>query len=144
MVSHLVSATNAVWALFIGGALIHPVAVAMDKLLGRRGKHDTDNPLGPLAFASTIWLIFCLPIAYAVSTLNLSWFFPAMLMVIGGRYLTFATVFGLKTYWALGGTLAVAAYLLVRNDASPTLGAFAGSAIEFVFAAVLFVMARAR
>jgi hypothetical protein len=38
---------------------------------------------------------------------NLSWFFPAMLMVIGGRYLSFAVVYGLRTYWALGASLAV-------------------------------------
>lgn len=144
-VSWLVSATNAVWALFIGGALIHPIAVTMDKLLGRRGKHDPNNPLGTLAFASTIWLIFCLPLAYVVSTVNVSWFFPAMLLVIGGRYLTFAVVFGEKVYYVLGGSLALAAYLLYKIGASATLGAFAGSAIEFVFAGALFLIAiRAR
>lgn len=140
-VSLMVSATSAVWALFIGGALIHPVAVVMDKLLGCRGKHDPKNPLGPLALASTFWLIFCLPIAYVVSTVNVAWFFPAMLLVIGGRYLTFAVLFGLKFYWVLGVALAVAAYLLVRSGASPTLGAFAGSAIEIIFSVVLFLMA---
>ena len=135
------SAANAVWALFIGGALIHPVSVLMDKLLGRRGKHDPKNPLSPLALASTLWLIFCLPVAYVVSTANLSWFFPAMLLVIGGRYLTFAVVFGLQIYWALGLSLATAAFLLVKINASPTLGAFTGSAIELVFSASLFLMA---
>ncbi len=140
-VSLLVSPANAVWALFIGGALIYPVSVMMDKLLGRGGKHDPSNPLGFLAMANTFWLIFCLPIAYAVSTANLAWFFPAMLLVIGGRYLTFATLFGLRTYWVLGICLAVAAWLLVQSGASPTLGAFTGSAIEFIFAISLFVMA---
>lgn len=140
-VSLMVSATSAVWALFIGGALIHPISVMMDKLLGRRGKHDPKNPLGPLAIASTLWLIFCLPIAYVVSTVNLSWFFPSMLVVIGGRYLTFAVVFGLKVYWVLGGSLAAAAYLLVKSGASPTLGAFTGSVIEFMFSVILFLMA---
>ena len=140
-VSLMVSATSAVWALFIGGALIHPISVMMDKLLGRRGKHDPTNPLGPLALATTFWLIFCLPIAYVVSTVNLSWFFPSMLLVIGGRYLTFAVVFGLQIYWALGASLAAAAYFLVKSSASPTLGAFAGSAIEIVFSVILFLMA---
>ena len=140
-VSLMVSATSAVWTLFIGGALLHPVSVMMDKLLGRRGTHTPKNPLGPLAIASTLWLIFCLPIAYVVSTVNLSWFFPAMLLVIGGRYLTFGVLFGLRTYWILGASLAAAAYLLFESGASPTLGAFAGSAIELLFSVTLFVSA---
>lgn len=140
-VALMVSATSAVWALFIGGALIHPISVGLDKLLGRRGQHGEDNPLGSLALASTFWLIFCLPIAYAVSTFEIAWFFPAMLMVIGGRYLTFGVLFGLRTYWVLGAVLALAAYLLVRYQASPTLGAFAGAAIELAFALALFRMA---
>ncbi len=140
-VSLMVSGPAAVWALFIGGALIHPISVVMDKLLGLSGKHSPKNPLGSLAIASTFWLIFCLPIAYVVSTVNLSWFFPAMLLVIGGRYLTFGVLFGLRTYWALGISLAAVAYLLVIIGASPTLGAFAGSSVELIFAIVLFVMA---
>jgi hypothetical protein len=137
----MVSSEYAVWTLFIGGALIHPLAIVLDKLLGVSGKHDPDNPLGSLAIATTFWLIFCLPIAYVVSTVNPSWFFPAMLLVIGGRYLTFATLFGLRTYWVLGLALAAVAYFLVSMGASPTLGAFMGAAVEIAFAVALFVMA---
>ena len=36
-VSLLVSLQNAVWALFIGGMLIHPVSVLLTKALGRTG-----------------------------------------------------------------------------------------------------------
>ena len=133
---------KAVWVLFVGGMLIHPVSVVMAKLLGRPGNHAKGNPLGTLAWASTLWLIFSLPLAYAVSLLRLEWFFPAMLLVIGGRYLVFATVFGLRLYWACGLLLAAAAYLLVRAEASATLAAATGAAIEAVFAAVLFVLDR--
>ena len=140
-VSMMVSAKSAVWALFIGGALIFPISVVLDKLLGRRGNHDPKNPLGALAWANTFWLIFCLPIAYVVSMVNMSWFFPAMLLVIGGRYLTFGVLFGLRTYWVFGWCLAVAAYLLYKIGASATLGAFTGSGIELIFAVIFFAMA---
>ena len=133
---------KAVWVLFVGGMLIHPVSVVIAKLLGRPGNHAKGNPLGTLAWASTLWLIFSLPLAYAVSLLRLEWFFPAMLLVIGGRYLVFATVFGLRLYWACGLLLAAAAYLLARAEASATLAAATGAAIEAVFAAVLFVLDR--
>lgn len=137
----MVSSERAVWALFIGGALIYPVSVAMDKLLGCRGKHDSANPMGSLALASTFWLIFCLPITYVVSTVNISWFFPSMLLVIGGRYLTFAVIFGLRIYWVLGLSLVGAAYFLVKSGSSPTLGAFVGSVIEFLFSVFIFILA---
>jgi len=85
LVAWQVSPKQAVWVLFAGGVLIHPVGVLIARMLGRPGRHAPGNPLAPLAFATTLWLIFSLPLAYAASMLRLEWFFPAMLLVIGGR-----------------------------------------------------------
>ena len=136
------SPQQAVWVLFIGGMLIHPVAVLVAKALGRPGQHAKGNPLGSLAWASTLWLIFSLPLAYAVSLFRIEWFFPAMLLVIGGRYLVFGTLFGMRVHWACGLALAGAGYLLVKSEASPTVAASVGAAIEVGFAAVVFVLDR--
>lgn len=133
---------QAVWVLFIGGMLIHPLGVLISKLLGRPGNHSKGNPLGSLAWASTLWLIFSLPLAYAVSLLRIEWFFPAMLLVIGGRYLVFSSLFGMRIYWMCGLALAGAGYFLAQADASPTVSASAGSAIEAVFAAAILVLNR--
>lgn len=65
-----------------------------------------------------------------------------MLMIIGGRYLTFSTIFGTRLYWLCGGTLAMAGYLVATINASPAVGAFVGAAIEAAFAIVIFVQAR--
>ena len=40
-----ISPERAVWALFIGGMLIHPVSVLLTKAIGRPGKHPATNPL---------------------------------------------------------------------------------------------------
>ena len=133
---------QAVWVLFAGGMLIHPVSILICKLLGASGKHAKGNPLGMLAGATTFWLIFMLPLAYVVAQYRIEWFFPAMLFVIGGRYLTFATLFGMRVYWVLGLTLAGVGYLLGQSLATPTIGAFAGSAIEFAFAGYILVTHR--
>ena len=85
--------------LFIGAMLIHPASVLISKIFGRPGNHSKGNTLGALAWASTLWLIFSLPLAYAVSLLRIEWFFPAMLLVIGGRFLVFGSLFGMRTYW---------------------------------------------
>lgn len=133
------SPQRAVWALFIGGMFIHPLAILLNKMLGRPGSHTPGNPLGSLALEGTIWMLLSLPLAYAVSAMKIEWFFPAMLFVIGGRYLTFATIYGRRIYWAFGAVLAMAGYALGSINASPQLGAFAGALIEGVFASFLFV-----
>ena len=133
---------DAVWALFIGGALIHPVSVMLTKLLGRSGKHLAGNPLAALAMATTVWMILCLPLAYNVSLIHLEWFFPAMLFVIGGRYMTFATLFGRRVFWICGAALAAAGYGLGHFRADPALAAFTGTGIEGAFAVAIFVLAR--
>lgn len=132
----------AVIALLIGGMFIHPIGVLLNKALGRRGQHVAGNPLGTLALESTILMLLCLPLTYALSRVRVEWFFPAMLLVIGGRYLLFSTLFGRRIYWACGAVLALAAGLLVRAGAGPATGAFTGSAIEAMFAAAIFVTTR--
>lgn len=139
IVAMQLSPSAAVIALFLGGMLIHPASLVVCKLLGRSGQHAKANPLGPLALESTFWLIFCLPIAYAVSKFNMLWFFPCMLLVIGGRYLTFRTLYGLRVYWVCGATLAMAAYAVAAMKLPPGAAAFAGAAVEAAFAAAILV-----
>lgn len=141
-VALLVSSRSAVWALLIGGVLIHPFSVLVTKALGRTGKHAPQNPLGSLALEGTVFLVLCLPLAYIVSLFRVEWFFPAMLFVIGGRYLTFQTIFGLRLYWACGATLALAGYVLAKTNAPPGWGAFTGAVVEATFATIIFAAAR--
>lgn len=142
VVSQLASSDRAIWTLLIGGMFIFPLSVLLTKALGRAGKHRADNPLGSLALATTFWMILTLPLAFAVSRLHLAWFFPAMLLIIGGRYLTFATLYGLRIYWVCGAVLAAAGGALGMVKAAPTLGAFAGAVIEAGFAAAIFFSSR--
>ena len=141
VVAMTVSPTAAVWALFIGGMFIFPVGVLIAKVLGRAGTHTRGNPLGALAMETTVLLMVCLPLAFVVALYKVEWFFPAMLLVIGGRYFTFASVYGSRMFWALGGTLAVAAFLAVALRLPVEGSAFAGGLIELAFAVALFVAA---
>lgn len=132
-----ISPQRAVWALFVGGVFIHPGAVLLTRLLGRAGRHAPGNPLAALALVTTFWMIMMLPLAYGVSLLRIDLFFPAMLFVIGGRYLCFHTLFGNRLYWIFGAVLALAGYGLATLNAPVALGAFAGAAIEITFAGLL-------
>lgn len=133
-VALLSSPKSAIWSLLIGGVLIHPVAVLLCRLSGASGGHSRANPLGPLAMASTFWLIFSLPLAYGLGLRNPAWFFGAMLLVLGGRYLVFATLYGMRMYWVLGLALGAAGSLLGWLAAPASAVVAAGAAIELVFA----------
>ena len=136
------SPQRAVWALFVGGMFIHPIAVLCTRLLGAPGRHTPGNPLGALAMATTFWMIAMLPLAYGIALWRIELFFPAMLLVIGGRYLCFHTLYGNRIYWVLGAVLGLAGYGLASLGAPPVLGAAAGALIEIVFAFVLLAGAR--
>ena len=136
------SSQQAIWALLVGGMLIHPFGLLICKLLRTSGAHTKGNPLGQLAGASTFWLIFSLPLAYALGLQNPGWFFAAMLLVIGGRYLVFATLYGMRLYWMLGLSLALAGFALATLSAPAYAIAGAGAALEMGFAAICLIQHR--
>jgi len=137
-----VGAEQAIWALLIGGALIHPIATIVLKLLGRTAKASSGNPLNTLAFASTIWLIVCCVLAYGLSRANVAWFFPAMMLAIGSRFLTFHTLFGHRLYWICGGALIVAGYFCASLNVTPAFAAFIGGGLEAAFGVLLLATNR--
>lgn len=138
------SPKNAVLALLVAGMFIYPASVLLSKALGRTGSYRKGNPFASLAMESTGMLIFALPIAYLVSLHEPRFFYPTMMLIIGGRYLVFSTLYGSRLYWALGVVLAVAAYALVVFGAAPHVGAFVGAAVEAVFSVLVYILAGAR
>lgn len=133
---------HAIWTLFIGASFIVPVANLIDRALGAAGKHSAGNKLAPLAMESTVFMLMCLPLAYGLSLFRMEWFFPAVLMIIGGRYLIFASVYGTRWYWLLGACLGAAAVIAYLFALPPYITALTGAAIELVFGAVLLAVKR--
>ena len=142
LVAQFHSAPSAVLVLLVGGMLIHPLAVLLSKLIGRSGSHTRGNPLAGLAGESTVWLIAGIVLALGLRMARLEWFFPAMLLMIGGRYFIFQTVYGLRLYWLLGGTLILTGIGLAWLHATPAHAALAGALLEILFAVLLFSRAR--
>jgi hypothetical protein len=136
------SPKHGIWALLIGGMLIFPLSMILGKLLGVSGTHTKGNPLANLAMEGTILMLMCIPLAVGLSLAHPAWFFQGMLMIIGGRYLTFATIYGKKQYWLLGAILGIAAFLLFSFYAKPFSSAITGSVIEIAFGIYMFVAFR--
>jgi len=142
LVAHQVSSQTAIWTLFFGGMLIHPLGILLCKVLGIPGRHSKENPLSGLVMETTFFMLFCIPLALLLSLQNHAWFFQGMLLIIGGRYLTFSTLYGLKTYWVLGGILASASFVLFALKADSALSALVGSTIELIFGVYMFLKFR--
>ncbi|HLP38963.1 DUF7010 family protein [Lacibacter sp.] len=141
IISYSYSSSQAIWTLLIGGVLINPVSKLLGIAIGLKGP-AVNNPLKNLALEGTIWMIMCIPMAYGLSFQNTEWFFQAMLLIIGGRYLTFATVFGNKLFWILGATLGFSAYLLFRFKVQSSGSLLTGALIEIVFGVIMYFIYR--
>jgi hypothetical protein len=94
-----------VLVFFFGGMLIHPIGIVISKALNHSGKHKKGNPLSYLALESTFMLFIGLFIAYLAFQIRPNWFFPIMILIIGGRYLVFSSIYGMRIYWVFGTTL---------------------------------------
>lgn len=129
-------ATAAMWTLLVGGMFIHPLSLVVLKLM-RRSASAPGNPLMSLALATTVWLITGCLLAYGLSTANSAWFFPAMLLVIGVRYLAFQLLYGRREYLLCGGALMLAGCASVWLHVAPAVPAFAGGVIEVIFGVLL-------
>ncbi|MHA8072053.1 DUF7010 family protein [Aquirufa ecclesiirivi] len=138
-ITYQYSPHTGIWTLFIGGMFIYPLSMLLCKSIGLSGSHTKGNPLGNLAMEGTILMMMCLPLALGLSMQQKEWFFQAMLLIIGGRYLTFATIYGKKIYWILGAILGISALLLFKLKV-PSLGSLlTGSCIEISFGLFMLI-----
>jgi hypothetical protein len=138
LMCYLQGAERGIWTLLVGGMFISPAADLLTKLLGRSASPPKGNPLTALAIASTIWLIVCCAMAFGLSLHNSAWFFPAMMAVIGSRYMVFATIFNRTAYWTLGCVLVIAGMATLVLRLPPVYSAIIGSLIELGFAVIVF------
>lgn len=142
IVSFQFSDKKAIWTLLIGGMFIHHLSSVLYKVIGLRGSHEKGNPLGNLSIEGTLFMIMCLPLAFGLSLQHSEWFFQAMLMIIGGRYLTFASIYDKRIYWFLGAVLGISAYLLFYFKVQSFGSALTGSLIEITFGLFMFIRFR--
>lgn len=97
------------------------------------GPRAAGNPFGALARESAFMMVVCIPLAFAATMVRVEWFFPAMMVLVGAHYLPFATLYGMRLYWALGAAMVGAGFLLALGGAGVATGAFVGGAIELLF-----------
>ena len=139
VVAYSIDSLTGILTLVFGGMFIFPISVVLCKVFGRSGKHEKDNPLAPLAIEGTFWMLLSIPVAAGAAFYKLEWFFPAMILVIAGRYLTFSTIYGMRLYWVFGAVLVLSALGLLILNAPVYLSAITGGVVELLFALLIFI-----
>jgi len=128
---------NSMLLFFIGGMFIFPASILISKLFKRSGKHQKANPLAKLSIETTVLIFVGLFIAYTMYHSFGDWFYSIMAMIIGGRYLMFQSVYGMKVYWLLGGLMILAGISTMVLMTEFHVPAIAGGLIELIMAFVI-------
>ena len=118
----------------LGGALIFPALQLVLRSMGRRTALRPENPLAGLALQSAFLIPLCLPVVAAAALHRSAWFYPALLVVVGAHYLPFVTLYGMRRWALLGGTLVAAGLMLgLYGPRSFALGGWVGAALLAAF-----------
>ena len=137
-IGYFISIYASVIALFVGGMMIYPLSLLLDKANGRSAKHDKNNPLGILAIESTALLFIGLFIAFVIYQYDDKLFFPIMLLIIGSRYLIFQSIYGLRLYWVLGICLLIAGATFIYLSIPYYIPVIIGGLIEVIFSLIFY------
>jgi len=130
-------------ALVFGGILIPPLSLLLARKFFRRGRTRSPNPMEMLALQATVFLIIGLVIAYLVQETYGDWFFAIALLAVGGRYLVFQTVYGMRVFMVLGALLIAVAGIAILWPAFPPFAvALVAGTIEIICATLMLAPAK--
>jgi hypothetical protein len=104
--------------LFFGSMFIFPLTQGLLRLIERPAKVSAKNGLWQLGsqISFTVPLNFLL--VGAATLYRETWFFPAVMIVVGAHYLPFITLYGMKMFGILAALLVVGGALLAAYGPS--------------------------
>ena len=133
----------AITALVVGGFFIFPATERLIRLSGSTAALSPGNSLRSLGMQVAFVLPLSMPLLLAVGRYRLSWFFPAMMILVGAHYLPFVFLYGMRMFALLaallvGGGMAIALYASSEFSA----GAWYTGVVLLVFAGIGRTMVR--
>ncbi len=121
--------------MVIGGFFIFPLTRLLLHLSPRHASVSRENPFTSLGMQVAFVLPLSMLLLVPVGLYRLNWFFPALMILVGARYLPFATLYGMRMFLFLAGILIATGYLIAVYFAERfSLGAWIGGLSLFVFA----------
>jgi len=102
-----VSTRWSIAAMLAGGFFIYPLTQLVLKCLGGPAALPARHPMRELAFEVAIVGPLMLPLIGAATLHKAAWFHPAFMIAIGGHYLPFSFLYGMRQFLVLGVALLV-------------------------------------
>jgi hypothetical protein len=136
--------TTAFAALFFGGMAIAPVAMGIERGLLRRPAPSPENALPAIGFETVFAMIGCLIAAYLLLQHAPHLAFPVAAIAIGTRYFTFATIYGTKVYYLLGGLIVAIGAVSIWGKVDLPVSVPLAVAVTELVAGFILTMAYAR
>ena len=141
----LVSAALATWStprlailtIVVGGFFIFPFTELLLRLSGERSTVSTDNRLRDLGMQVAFVLPLSMPLLLPVGRYRLTWFFPALAILVGAHYLPFVFLYGMRMFAVLAAALLAGGMLIaIFLPSSLSACAWFAGAVLFVFAII--------
>jgi len=127
----------AIATVILGGFLIFPLTELLIRLTGPARPLSDDNALSGLgmqvAFVLPVSMLLLIPVALY----RLTWFFPALTILVGAHYIPFVFLYGMPSFAALAAALAGGG-VLIALFAAPnfSLAAWYTALVLLAFAGV--------
>lgn len=122
------------YVLFLGGMLILPLTSLGLRLLGGPASLPAGHPMSALAFQIAMQVPLGLLVALAAAAFDPRLFFPAAMVIVGGHYLPFVFLYGMRSFLLLAAPMIAAGVALaVAAPAWSTAGAWFTVAVLLAF-----------
>jgi hypothetical protein len=127
----------AITTLVVGGFFIFPVTELLVRLAGERCRLSGANGLRGLAPQVAFVLPLSMPLLLPIGAYRLTWFFPAMTLLLGAHYTPFVFLYGMRMFGALAAVLVAGGIWVALRPAA----AFATGAWYTAIALLAFAVA---
>jgi hypothetical protein len=120
--------------LVVGGMFIFPLTQLLIRIENRGTSISDGNGLNQLGMQVAFVLPLSMPLLLGVVRYRESWFYPAMMILVGAHYLPFAFLYGMRMFLALAAALLAAGFLVaVYAPTAFTVGGWIAAAILLMF-----------
>jgi hypothetical protein len=106
------SRTVGMIALIVGGMFIFPLTRLVLAMLKSPAAMSRENPFNALAMQVAFTVPAAIPLVLAAAHAQAGWFYPGFMIVVGGHYLPFVTLYGLRQFAVLAVALMAGGWLL--------------------------------
>ena len=120
--------------LVIGGIFIFPMTQALLRMMGLPHSLPKGHPMNGLAMQIAFILPLTIPLALAAALHRHSWFYPAMMIIVGCHYLPFIYLYGMWEFGVLAALLIGPGLLIGLYLPAVGFGGWLTGALLLIFA----------